>query len=159
MTTHSTNKHKYIQLSDTIDKQTNNIAQLVDKVRRKIPVVNQSAKDVEEVTCRLEARADVAKSEIQKCFPRIVKCLQDREKVMFAEVEGSVARKSKVLNNQQERLEAELQKLQLTCTFTGKVIYEIRSLLAQLVRSLHSSHKIPVLLSFEYLCGLLFRLS
>ena len=120
MTTHSTSKHKYIQLSDTIDKQTSNISQLVDKVRRKIPVVNQSAKDVEEVTCRLEARAEVAKSEIQKCFPRIIKCLQEREKVMFVEVENSVARKSKVLNNQQERLESELQKLQLTCTFTGK---------------------------------------
>ena len=120
MTTHSTSKHKYIQLTDTIDKQTNSIAQLVDKVRRKIPVVNQSAKDVEEVTCRLEARAEVAKSEIQKCFPRILKALQEREKVMFAEVENSVARKSKVLNNQQERLETELQKLQLTCTFTGQ---------------------------------------
>jgi len=73
MTTHSTGNHKYTQLTDTIDKQTSSITQLVDKLRRKIPVVEQSTKDVEEVTCRLEARAEVAKSEVQKCFPRILK--------------------------------------------------------------------------------------
>lgn len=121
MTSHSTERHKYTQLTDTIDKQTQTISQLADKLKRKVPVVTQSTKDVEEVTCRLEARAEVAKSEIQKCFPRILKALQDREKAMMAEVESMVQRKSKVLGMQQERLENELKRLTTTCNFTGKL--------------------------------------
>lgn len=120
MTSHSTERHKYTQLTDTIDKQTQTITQLADKLKRKVPVVTQSTKDVEEVTCRLEARAEVAKSEIQKCFPRILKALQDREKGMMAEVESMVQRKSKVLGLQQERLENELKRLTTTCNFTGE---------------------------------------
>ena len=120
MTSHSTERHKYTQLTDTIDKQTQTITQLADKLKRKVPVVTQSTKDVEEVTCRLEARAEVAKSEIQKCFPRILKALQDREKAMMTEVEGMVQRKSKVLGLQQERLENELKRLTTTCNFTGE---------------------------------------
>lgn len=120
MTSHSTERHKYTQLTDTIDKQTQTITQLADKLKRKVPVVTQSTKDVEEVTCRLEARAEVAKSEIQKCFPRILKALQDREKSMMAEVESMVQRKSKVLGLQQERLENELKRLTTTCNFTGE---------------------------------------
>ncbi|XP_031557997.1 E3 ubiquitin-protein ligase TRIM71-like isoform X4 [Actinia tenebrosa] len=122
MTTHSTGNHKYTQLTDTIDKQTSSITQLVDKLRRKIPVVEQSTKDVEEVTCRLEARAEVAKSEVQKCFPRILKILQEREKGMMNEVETIVRKKSSVLSLQQERLENELKKLNITCTFTEQVL-------------------------------------
>lgn len=122
MTSHSTERHKYTQLTDTIDKQTQNITQLVDKLKRKVPVVTQSTKDVEEVTCRLEARAEVAKSEIQKCFPRILKALQDREKGMMAEVENMVQKKSKVLGLQQERLENELKRLTTTCNFTDEVL-------------------------------------
>ncbi|KAJ7389850.1 hypothetical protein OS493_028819 [Desmophyllum pertusum] len=122
MTTHSTERHKYTQLTDTIDKQTQTIMQLADKLKRKVPVVTQSTKDVEEVTCRLEARAEVAKSEIQKCFPRILKALQDREKGMMAEVETMVQRKSKVLGLQQERLENELKRLTTTCNFTEEVL-------------------------------------
>lgn len=121
MTSHSTERHKYTQLTDTIDKQTQTITQLADKLKRKVPVVTQSTKDVEEVTCRLEARAEVAKSEIQKCFPRILKALQDREKSMMAEVECMVQRKSKVLGLQQERLENELKRLTTTCNFTGEL--------------------------------------
>ena len=121
MTSHSTERHKYTQLTDTIDKQTQTISQLADKLKRKVPVVTQSTKDVEEVTCRLEARAEVAKSEIQKCFPRILKALQDREKRMMVEVESMVQRKSKVLGMQQERLENELKRLTTTCNFTGKL--------------------------------------
>lgn len=121
MTSHSTERHKYTQLTDTIDKQTQTITQLADKLKRKVPVVTQSTKDVEEVTCRLEARAEVAKSEIQKCFPRILKALQDREKAMMAEVESTVQRKSKVLGLQQERLENELKRLTTTCNFTGEL--------------------------------------
>ena len=120
MTSHSTERHKYTQLTDTIDKQTQTITQLADKLKRKVPVVTQSTKDVEEVTCRLEARAEVAKSEIQKCFPRILKALQDREKSMMAEVESMVQRKSKVLGLQHERLENELKRLTTTCNFTGE---------------------------------------
>jgi len=122
MTSHSTERHKYTQLTDTIDKQTQTITQLADKLKRKVPVVTQSTKDVEEVTCRLEARAEVAKSEIQKCFPRILKALQDREKGMMAEVESMVQRKSKVLGLQQERLENELKRLTTTCNFTEEVL-------------------------------------
>ncbi|XP_020601510.1 E3 ubiquitin-protein ligase TRIM71-like isoform X1 [Orbicella faveolata] len=122
MTSHSTERHKYTQLTDTIDKQTQTIMQLADKLKRKVPVVTQSTKDVEEVTCRLEARAEVAKSEIQKCFPRILKALQDREKAMMAEVESTVQRKSKVLGLQQERLENELKRLTTTCNFTEEVL-------------------------------------
>ncbi|XP_027048420.1 E3 ubiquitin-protein ligase TRIM71-like isoform X1 [Pocillopora damicornis] len=122
MTSHSTERHKYTQLTDTIDKQTQNISQLVEKLKRKVPIVTQSTKDVEEVTCRLEARAEVAKSEIQKCFPRILKALQDREKGMMAEVETMVQRKSKVLGIQQERLENELKRLTTTCNFTEEVL-------------------------------------
>ncbi|XP_067023334.1 tripartite motif-containing protein 2-like isoform X3 [Acropora muricata] len=122
MTSHSTERHKYTQLTDTIDKQTQTITQLVDKLKRKVPVVTQSTKDVEEVTCRLEARAEVAKSEIQKCFPRILKALQDRERGMMAEVESMVHRKSKVLGLQQERLENELKQLSTTCNFTEEVL-------------------------------------
>ncbi|XP_068743648.1 E3 ubiquitin-protein ligase TRIM71-like isoform X2 [Montipora capricornis] len=122
MTSHSTERHKYTQLTDTIDKQTQTIAQLADKLKRKVPVVTQSTKDVEEVTCRLEARAEVAKSEIQKCFPRILKALQDREKGMMSEVENMVQRKSKVLGLQQERLENELKRLTATCNFTEEVL-------------------------------------
>lgn len=121
MTSHSTERHKYTQLTDTIDKQTQTITQLADKLKRKVPVVTQSTKDVEEVTCRLEARAEVAKSEIQKCCPRILKALQDREKSMMAEVESMVQRKSKVLGLQQERLENELKRLTTTCNFTGEL--------------------------------------
>ncbi|XP_032222742.2 tripartite motif-containing protein 2 isoform X4 [Nematostella vectensis] len=122
MTTHSTANHKYTQLTDTIDKQTNSIQTLVEKLRRKIPAVEQSTKDVEEVTCRLEARAEVAKSEVQKCFPRILKILQDREKSMMNEVESVVRQKSNVLSMQQERLENELKRLSITCTFTEQVL-------------------------------------
>ena len=119
MTTHNSSRHKYNQITDTVDKQTNAISQLADKLKRKIPAVTQSAKDVEEVTCRLEARAEVAKSEIQKCFPRIFKALQDREKNMMLEVERIVERKSKVLSIQQGRLESEMKTLTATFNFTG----------------------------------------
>lgn len=128
MTSHSTERHKYTQLTDTIDKQTQTITQLVDKLKRKVPVVTQSTKDVEEVTCRLEARAEVAKSEIQKCFPRILKALQDRERGMMAEVENMVHKKSKVLGLQQERLENELKRLSTTCNFTGELFIRFNTL-------------------------------
>jgi len=45
--------------------------------------------------------------------------LQDREKSMMNEVENIMRKKSNVLSLQQERLENELKKLSITCTFTG----------------------------------------
>jgi hypothetical protein len=47
--------------------------------------------------------------------------LQEREKGMMNEVENIVRKKSSVLSLQQERLENELKKLTITCTFTGKI--------------------------------------
>ena len=120
MGSHSSRDHRYCSVGEAIDKQRLVIEQLVEKVRKREPLLRQAIQTVQEVNTKLAAKAQMAKSEINKCYPKLLKALEERHKFMLSEVDKMFHGKAKVLNFQQRDLEIGLENLLTTCKITGR---------------------------------------
>lgn len=120
MGNHSSREHRYCSVSDAIEKQRLFIEQLVEKAREREPLIRRAIQLVEEVDGKLVAKVEMAKAEINKCYPKLLKALEERHKFMLNEVDKIYHGKSKVLNLQQRRLEVDLDNLLNTCKVTGR---------------------------------------
>lgn len=120
MGSHSSRDHRYSSVSEAIEKQRLVIEQLVEKVRKREPLLRQAIQTVQEVNTKLAAKAQMAKSEINKCYPKLLKALEERHKFMLNEVDKMFHGKAKVLNFQQRDLEIGLENLLNTCKITGR---------------------------------------
>ena len=119
MGSHSTRDHRYCSVSEAIEKQRLVIEQLVEKVRKREPLLRQAIRNVGEVNTKLTAKAQMAKTEINKCYPKLIKALEERHKLMLNEVDKMFHGKAKVLTSQQRGLEVDLENLLNTCKVTG----------------------------------------
>ena len=117
---HSSREHRYSPVSDAIEKQRLFVQQLMDKVRKREPLLRRAIQKVEEVDTKLKTKSEMAKAEINKCFPKLLKALEERHKYMLNEVDKIFHGKSKVLNLQQRRLQVDLDNSLNTCKVTGK---------------------------------------
>lgn len=117
---HSTRDHRYCSVSEAIDRQRVAIEQLLEEVRKREPLLRQAIRTVEEVNAKLCAKAQMAKSEINKCYPKLLQALEERHKFMLNEVDKMFHGKAKVLNFQQRGLEIDLENLLNTCKVTGQ---------------------------------------
>jgi hypothetical protein len=106
-------------VSEAIEKQRLVIEQLVEKVRKREPLLRQAIRNVGEVNTKLTAKAQMAKTEINKCYPKLIKALEERHKLMLNEVDKMFHGKAKVLTSQQRGLEVDLENLLNTCKVTG----------------------------------------
>ena len=119
MGNHSSREHRYCSVSEAIEKQRFTIEQLLEKVRKREPLLRQAIQSVKEVNTKLASKAQMAKSEINKCYPKLLKALEERHKYMLNEVDKMFHGKAKVLNFQQRGLEVDLENLLNTCKITG----------------------------------------
>lgn len=122
MGSHSSRDHRYCSVNEAIEKQRLVIENLVDKVRKREPLLRRAIQTVEEVNTKLAAKAQTAKNEINKCYPKLLKALEERHKFMLNEVDKMFHGKAKVLNLQQRGLEVDLENLLNTCKVTGQCI-------------------------------------
>ncbi len=120
MGNHSSRDHRYCSVNEAVEKQRLVIEQLLEKVRKREPLLRQAIRTVEEVNTKLSAKAQMAKSEINKCYPKLIKALEERHKFMLNEVDKMFHGKAKVLNFQQRGLEVDLENLLNTCKVTGR---------------------------------------
>ena len=102
------------------------IEQSVKKEGKREPLLRQAIRNVEEVNTKLTAKAQMAKTEIDKCYPKLIKALQERHKLMLNEVDKMFHGKAKVLTFQQRGLEVDLENLLNTCKVTGMYINHVR---------------------------------
>lgn len=125
MGNHSSRAHRYCSVTEAIEKQRLAIEQLVEKVRKREPLLREAIRTVEEVNTKLAAKAQMAKSEINKCYPKLLKAIEERHKLMLNEVDKMFHGKAKVLNFQQRGLEVDLENLLNTCKVTGRCMLSV----------------------------------
>ena len=104
------------------------IEQSVEKVRKREPLLRQAIRKVEEVNTKLTAKAQMAKTEINKCYPKLIKALEERHKFMLNGVDKMFHGKAKVLTFQQRGLQVGLENLLNTCKVTGMYINYVKVL-------------------------------
>ena len=75
MGSHSSCDHRYCSVSEAIQKQRLVIEQPVEKVRKREPFLRQAIRNAEEVNTKLTAKAQMAKTEINKCYPKLRKAV------------------------------------------------------------------------------------
>ena len=137
MGSHSSRDHRYCSVSEAIEKQRLVIEQLVEKVRKREPLLRQAIQTVQEVNTKLAAKAQMAKSEINKCYPKLLKALEERHKFMLSEVDKMFHGKAKVLNFQQRDLEIGLENLLNTCKITGRRMLSCLSIFIHIYEKWH----------------------
>lgn len=150
MGNHSTRDHRYSSLSEAIERQRLVIEQLLEKVRKREPLLRRAIQTVEEMNTKLAAKAHIAKTEINKCYPKLVKALEERHKFMLNEVDKMFHGKAKVLNFQQRGLEVDLENLLNACKVTGNYLLSILSS-ARITNGLRVPFHIPTSKDFTRL--------
>ena len=75
MRSFSSRDHRYYSVSEAIQKQRLVIVQSVEKVRKREPFLRRAIRNVEEVNTKLIAKAQMAKTEINKCYPNLIKAI------------------------------------------------------------------------------------
>ena len=71
---------------------------------------------------KLESRVALIQSEIEDHTPKLVKMIEEKERLMLRELNEIAEEKKQILQKQMEQLHAECKKLETTKKFAGSLI-------------------------------------
>ncbi|XP_047136944.1 tripartite motif-containing protein 2 isoform X1 [Hydra vulgaris] len=118
----SHHQHDFTIIDQTIELQKKDIIILKETIEKKLPVLKEKTRNLNEVKRLLESRSESILTEIDAIMPKIIKAIKEKEMQMFQELSEIVREKKNVLDKELQQLNNELKRVESTHSFTEHVL-------------------------------------
>jgi len=115
-------EHHYVDLKEAVKLHRSSVTDLLDNTKRKIPVIRLALKEMDEVADSLNQRKELVTSLINETIETHIQKLEEKRSQLLNELEETYMSKKKVLGEQHEELNMDLDHLLTSCEFVENIM-------------------------------------